>query len=455
MYAPLPATIPLVLAPASPLPPDFDASAHTWAKLLADTDRPRRRLTVPHVAPAALGLPQLVSTGVSGRWGSSQHGQAQAPPWVLARSTRRSKEERKRDMAEQRAWEELGVAGLPRDERQALEWEQVKRDWRAKRDSARNTVEVEAKAERRMSGARKSTGTLSGHFASSKATVSARPAASKKRPPSSPPSTQVPSPPPAPLPVSSSDKAAAATRKSRPSGSTSFPSLSSINSAGREVGSPAPRRVASAQSLARDAAEGVLSDGDGDEDDEILSERGCTQMLLPDPTPSVPAQSSRAPRPSTTSSSSAKSSTVAANRAAPFSSPGLRPSAPAPAAGITISTPHGGAPAARRATTKQQLPSPAASPRLRTGTRSPTPPHQSLLAPKRPAAPSRAATTQLSSLSVPGGAGAAAVTADKPALHRLSSIARTGSVLSGRSTAGEGEGDEPGWERFLEEDARD
>lgn len=178
-------------------------------------------------------------------------------------------------------------------------------------------------------------------------------------------------------------------------------------------------------------------------------------MLLPDPTPSVPAQSSRAPRPSTTSSSSAKSSTVAANRAAPFSSPGLRPSAPGPAAGITISTPHGGAPAARRAT-KQQLPSTAASPRLRTGTRSPTPPGQTLVASKRPAAPSRA-TTQLSSLSGAGGAGAGAgaVKADKPALHRLSSIARTGSVLSGRSTAGEGEGDEPGWERFLEEDARD
>ena len=484
-YAPLPAALPLVLAPASPLPPSFDSDVQHWSHALADIDKPRRLAGVRHAAPPALGLPQLVSTAVCGRWGNGDDdNHDQAPPWVLAVAPR-SKDDRRRDKAERRAWDQLGVAGIPRDEVEADEWELVKRKWRAKgqHDKAHKVKPVEPMPS--SADSKKSVPVLSAHFPSSKSSVAAS-SGSKKRPPSSPPAAHSPSSPPGPRSVDPIDKPVAAS-SGRPTHSASFASLSSINSAGRGLASPAPRRTSSARALAQDVEDGVLSDGE-DAGDEVLYERGCTQvrlldslargpsssepwarrssslvvehvsetlradaascsqMVLPDPTPSAAVSSARLPRTSTASISSS----TAALAAAPFSSPGLRPSAPIPGTGtgLAISTPH----ALPRPGSAAHLPSPSASPRLaHAHSRSATPP-STIKAPARRTAPPSRATTAASSLSVPLGP-AAPPGGAKQAVHRLSSIARTGSALSGRSAAGEG--DDGTWEGFLEADAQD
>ncbi|GAA5890906.1 hypothetical protein JCM8208_003093 [Rhodotorula glutinis] len=444
-YAPLPSTIPAVLAPSSPLPPSFKSDVQHWSHALADADRLRRLTGLRHAAPASLGLPQLVSTGVSARWGNGDDdSHDQAPPWVLAVAPR-SRDDRKRDKAERRAWDQLGVAGIPRDEVEAAEWDLVKRNWRAKAyaDKAPKVGKVNKVKPPQSSGDSKASApVLSAHFPSSKSSVAAS-SGSKKRPPSSPPATHSPSSPPGPRSIDAAKPVAPS--KDRPAHSASFPSLSSINSAGRAVASPAPRRTCSARELAQDVEDGVLSDGEGD-GDEVLYERGCTQMVLPDPTPSAAVgPSSRLPR---TSAASAASS-VAAPAAAPFSSPGLRHSASIPGAGIAISTPHALSRAPSRGAA--HLPSPSASPRPSySHARSPSPPNTvKAPAPRHPAPPSRA-TTAVSSLSVPLGP---APPGAHSALHRLSSIARTASAMSGRSAAAEGE--EGAWEGFLEEDAQD
>ncbi|GAA5922427.1 hypothetical protein JCM3775_005727 [Rhodotorula graminis] len=440
-YAPLPPTIPPVLAPASPLPPSFDSDVHHWSNALTDVDKLRRHTGLRHAAPAALGLPQLVSTAVCGRWGNrDDDGHDHPPPWLLAQAPR-TKDDRKRDKAERRAWDLLGVAGIPRDEVEAAQWELVKRNWRAKAyaDKPLKVERVKKEAEPHPSSgdSKTSAPVLSAHFPSSKSSIAAR-SGSKKRPPSSPPAAHSPSSPPGPRSTADSAKPVAGS-KDRPAHSASFPSLSSINSAGRALASPAPRRASSAHALAKDVEDGVLSDGEG-EGDEVLFERGCTQMVLPDPTPSAALPSSRHPRPSTTSATSS----TAAPAAAPFSSPGLRPSVPNLGTGIAISTPHAVSRPSRAAAA--HLPSPSASPRpSHSLTRSPSPP-STVKAPaaRRPAPPSRA-TTARSSLSTAAGG--------KQAVHRLSSIARTASAMSGRSAAAEGE--EGAWDGFLEEDARD
>ncbi|GAA5843897.1 hypothetical protein JCM9279_000179 [Rhodotorula babjevae] len=445
-YAPLPAAIPLVLAPASPLPPTFDSDVLHSSHALADVDKLRRQTGLRHAAPAALGLPQLVSTGVCGRWGNGDDDHHdQAPPWVLAAAPR-SKDDRKRDKAERRAWDQLGVAGIPRDEVEADEWELVKRKWRTKsRHDKAHKVKAVVEAHPSSSGdSKKSAPVLSAHFPSSKSSVAAS-SGSKKRPPSSPPAAHSPSSPPGPRSTDADVKPVVAS-SNRPPHSASFPSLSSINSAGRGLASPAPRRTSSTRALVKDVEDGVLSDGEGD---EVLYERGCTQMVLPDPTPSAAVPSARLPRTSTTSIASS----IAAPAAAPFSSPGLRPSAPISGAGIAISTPH----ALSRPPSAAPLPSPSASPRLSphphppAHTRSSSPP-STVKAPARRSGPPSRATTAVSSLSVPLGPAAPPGGAQQ-ALHRLSSIARTGSVLSGRSA--EREGDEGTWEGFLEADAQD
>ncbi|BGP37683.1 hypothetical protein JCM10449v2_001600 [Rhodotorula kratochvilovae] len=272
-YAPLPASLPAVLAPSSPLPPSFDAAALALSSALADSDKPRRGSGLAHSAPPALGLPQLVSTAVRGRWGAPS-GEAEAPPWVLAR-TAKTKDERRRDRDEQRAWERLGVAGLPRNEAQAEQWENVKRDWRAERDRplVHDGVTVKgAPKERRTSAGRAATATLAGHFASSKPAVAAA-SSSKKRPPSSPPHAYVPSPSSVPVPIA----AKPTKREKRPSASASFPSLSPINSAGQEVISSGSRGRLSQEQARKedDERDELASDAD---DGEVLFERGCTQL---------------------------------------------------------------------------------------------------------------------------------------------------------------------------------
>ncbi|GAA5821174.1 hypothetical protein JCM3770_002266 [Rhodotorula araucariae] len=423
-YAPLPASIPAVLAPSSPLPPAFDTTALALGSALADTDKPRRRYGIPHAAPPGLGLPQLVSTAVTGRWGAPGAAGGIAPPWVLAR-TAKTKDDRTRDRDEQRAWDRLGVAGLPRDEEQAAEWDRIKRDWRADRDRSQvheMVVVSKVGGDRRASAGRAGKATLAGHFTTSKPAVTVA-LSSKKRPPPSPPSahSHSTSPPPATAAVATEPTK----RANRPSDSPSFPSLSSINSAGQELvsSSSRPRHPQEPSPANGDARDELAS---GEDNGEVLFERGCTQILLPDPTPSHLPPSSRPP------------SLQPARPTAPFSSPGLRLSAP----GVSVSTPH----PARAA----HLPSPSASPQAPSPARARSPPPRPR---PRPAPPSRA-QTQLSTLS------AAPAGAAKPVLHRLSSIARTGSALSVRSSAahsqGEDEGEQDGWEeRFLQEDARD
>lgn len=272
-YAPLPAHLPAVLAPASPLPDSFTSTTDALAARLAHADAPRRQTGARHAAPPALGLPGLVCTAFRGEWSKDE-----GPSWV--RKGRSEAEERVAG-EEERAWAELGVQGIPRDEAQFEEWEEVKREWRARRARRPTAPQEDVQEETQVSIKAQSKGrttltlkvqkqpVLSSLFASSKPTVSAAASssASKKRPPSSPPSHP---PPPGP------SKPALSKRKDDAS-SASFPTLSSINSAGRRRQSSGSRAEASAHTR---AAEGETEETDplDGETEEVLFEGGCTQV---------------------------------------------------------------------------------------------------------------------------------------------------------------------------------
>lgn len=314
-FAPLPSSILHTLAPSSPLPSTFSANTHALAARLSRTDAPRRKSGVLHHAPQGLGLPDLVSTGVQGDW------EGRRPPWVDAERGDQS-EEGEEKLEEEEAWRELGVAGIPKDMDEWEDRERVKRDWREKRRQTAEQVKLAEHVTKRLeialdasttdSRRQKSTASastlssisrpsqptlLTSHFSSSKA--SAPPFASgqkpspapppagnsskKKRPPSSPPPLPHPPPPQprydrrsssprgpdAPAPTGQSGD-------SERSGKASFPSLSSINSAGRAA------EVEAGSSRAPDYVHGTDEKKGrrelSGEDEEILFEGGCTQV---------------------------------------------------------------------------------------------------------------------------------------------------------------------------------
>ncbi|GAA5895244.1 hypothetical protein JCM5296_002022 [Sporobolomyces johnsonii] len=306
-YSPISPSVPHVLAPSSrPSSPahrspnspasSFSRQAAALAARLAQVDQLRRDMGLPHWRAWKLGLPAFESTQCKGKWAES--------PWALPAEREAAEEEER--VNEEEAWAKMGMQGLPKDMREWDEWETKKAEYRRetlkgrKRRRSLPPVEVPrngavkaqvaiVRVRESEEGTRKAnpspattSGRLSSFFSTSKASV----AVSAKQPP--PPSSS----PAAPRRTSKHD---------------SFPSLTTLNSAGQsssrpsdQSSRPTPRRegeddmssrsrFGQSEAPAPPAAEGGKSWGSGEgEEEEILFEGGCTQMVLPEPTPNPP-----------------------------------------------------------------------------------------------------------------------------------------------------------------------
>ncbi|GAA5937715.1 hypothetical protein JCM1841_002560 [Sporobolomyces salmonicolor] len=308
-YSPISPCVPHVLAhssrPSSPAhrspnspASSFSRQAAALAARLAEVDQLRRYTGLPHCREWKLGLAAFESTQCKGKWVES--------PWALPAKRNRTVEEGRMD-AEAATWEKMGMKGLPKDMQEWDEWEARKAEYRRtafqgrKRRRSASPVETSGHgaAEAQIARVRESeeencraypspamtttNGMLSSFFSASKASV----AGCAKQPP--PPSSS----PAAPR---------------RPSKDESFPSLTSLNSAGQSASRPSnhssrptPRRggeydtastsrLGQSEAPAPAAAEAGKRWGSGEgEDEEVLFEAGCTQMVLLEPTPNPPA----------------------------------------------------------------------------------------------------------------------------------------------------------------------
>ncbi|GAA6026748.1 hypothetical protein JCM8097_005832 [Rhodosporidiobolus ruineniae] len=484
-YAPVSPSIPLLLAPSSrPSSPasssSFALSSSLLAKRLAQLDSERRRTGLAHVAPASAGAARLLATAVKGEWGRRR------PPWALQDKQGRQASEEDNDEA--RAWREIGVEGIPRDMDEWEEWEQRKSSWRAMRDrdvalrlsseeqegdmaeTVPHSEEPVKEKEGRRGGSWRASSParpaplpaparqpkLSSLFGSSKPSITAATAgkppssaafsssssSSKKRPPTSPAHSPPPGPPAPRRTTSTSDANGHGARRKN----GKEPSR-------REEPDEDDDEAETGETREREQRTNGRSLG---EDEEILFEGGCTQMVLPDPTPQPHlAPSSHAhPNPNSTTRYSSPAPLL------PYSSPGLNHAHPPHLGGLEgaeTSTPYLTRPAksgrgkARREESLSpstrssfEVDLPDTSSRSRSGSPPPAaraPPH-----------------TQLSTLATTLAAETLAYP-KRGKMHRLSSIARTesqrSSVKGWDGLAEQGGGGDEEVLRVLEEDARD
>ncbi|KAG0665830.1 hypothetical protein C6P46_005924 [Rhodotorula mucilaginosa] len=347
MYHPLPALVPHVLAPASPASTAANPSAlnlELATKRLAALDAPRRKFGLSYAVPPRLGLPQLICTGVNGIWSASAADADDTlsgdehPPWVRAGQAPDVEEENDSDVPYRK--------GLPRDEEEAERWAEARRQ---KRRQAKATTKVQrivvdhvepaaststssyvretnvgaadvparrtrGEAHHSASKAAAAPKLVTSLFSATKATVAA--AHTKKRPAGSPP-------PPgtaATGPSRSGPRSSAATGRA----SKRSPSPAADPRAtgyGLNTKGP-PRGGAPTGSATTTQVVGETETFDPFVAEEVLFERGCTQMELPDPTASTrpPASSASAHLPRATPT---RRATPASKALAPFSSPGL------------------------------------------------------------------------------------------------------------------------------------
>lgn len=292
-WQPLPASIPHVLAPASPKPQSPHASTSALdlqaaVDRLAALDAPRRRYGLAHLRPPRLGLPQLISTGVKGTWavadgsGTSHDGR---PPWLPASvdigdlSVEDNDEEEEdrlpRNEAEAEEW------ARRRRERQELEGAPVHSSRTPKSDSASSRVSTlvasnsqpqkaptantsKSGSRKESNESRRSQTLVTTHFSATKSTVAtATPQTKRKRPAGSPPPR---------------DELLRSTDHTVPAAGIS----------GRKHDLPdvvatwatRDQRRGDSESGARPRTQAIGA-ADAREpvgDDEILSERGCTQV---------------------------------------------------------------------------------------------------------------------------------------------------------------------------------
>ncbi|GAA5844286.1 hypothetical protein JCM11251_003752 [Rhodosporidiobolus azoricus] len=417
-----------------------------------------------HRAPPNAGMTRLLVTALRGEVVGK-------PIWSREREKDGEEERVADEEEEERAWEGLGILGLPRDEEEWAAWEEKKADWRRRKATREEDSEVDVvqsppekqKAAGRKKKERSKPPTalveelvavpakparqpkLNSLFSSTKSSVAAtagKPASSKKRPPTSP----IP-PPPARRSNSSNSLDTGASRRSnaiKPDAASRPGADEAETLAGRSHG----------RSLG--------------EEEEILFEGGCTQMHLPSPTPHrPPSQQPSQPHlhplhhPSLSRSLSHAHTPSArpSLSAAPFSSPGLNHPDPLARPPIAASTPFLSRTYANAVANDGQNNNdfePLSRSISPSRSRSTSPPVDGATAGP---APSRQ-QTQFSTLATTTNA-AETLVLPKEKLHRLSSIAKTESQRSsvcgfgfGAGAAGGGSEDAD-LSRFLEDDARD
>lgn len=300
MYHPLPALVPHVLAPASPASTAANPSTLNLdlaIQRLAALDAPRRKFGLSYAVPPRLGLPQLICTGVNGIWSASAADGDDAlsgdehPPWVRAGQAHAHDSGDDSDDPYRK--------GLPRDEEEAERWAEARRQ---KRRQAKATTKVQrtvvdhvepvastsssyvretdagaevptrktrGEAHLSASNAAAASKLVTSHFTATKATVAA--CHTKKRPAGSPP-------PPgtaATGPSRSGPRSSVATgRASKRSPSPAADREATDGSSSIKGGS----RGAPTGSAARTQIVGETETFDPFVAEEVLFERGCTQV---------------------------------------------------------------------------------------------------------------------------------------------------------------------------------
>ncbi|GAA5978158.1 hypothetical protein JCM10908_004251 [Rhodotorula pacifica] len=472
VYKPLPAHIPHILAPASPASTSANPSTSALelaTERLTAIDAPRRKYGLSYAVPSMLGLPKLICTGVNGIWTASADDALSSgdehPPWIHA-GRASSIGDDDSDTASQ--------GRLPLDEVEAEEWaalrRQMRQNSRKTKTKTRRTVASDAQTEgvpswssiattervsspppnRRTRGEAQVSTSKTGvaqnlvtsHFTTSKVTVSTAP--TKKRPAGSP-------------------IAAAAAAKSAAAGPSSSGARPSSGASKRSTTPPVDRRGGAANAglmtdleggvgtLAGSRATTQMVGETGPLDpfvaEEVLFERGCTQMELPAPTassrPLASSESSHLPKTLRATTNNNLQSPAPRAPAVPFSSPGLMDGSVSGTLLDTglISTPRppvlsdslkGAAGEAHRLA--QQLPSPNSLPVNTAAKERTTTP--SANRPQRPTAPSRAMTTDSTASGIGPPPNAATI---RKSLTRLDSPSTAG---TGEAASKGGEGTE-------------
>ncbi|GAA5874965.1 hypothetical protein JCM3774_000461 [Rhodotorula dairenensis] len=344
MYCPLPVSIPHVLAPASPASTSANPSTlqlEAATRRSAALDAPRRRLGLSCAVPPRLGFPQLICTGVNGIWSPSANLDDEDlssdghPPWVRAEhgSSREADDDNNGDPYRN---------GLPRNETEAEEWAarrrqqrqtgkaiaKVKRTILDRVDSATVTALPEARVPAAEAVTARTRGharpvapnLVTSHFTASKAS-SGGAASTKKRPAGSPPPAGAAA---GPSHSGGSRPPSAANRASKRSPSPMGNSGAAAGHGSNSLAGKNDSYRAHKSSLARTDAVGETETPDPLMAEEVLFERGCTQMELPNPTASSrPPPSSSDLQGYPRVRTGIRTSPAASRAPAPFSSPGL------------------------------------------------------------------------------------------------------------------------------------
>ena len=301
MYHPLPALVPHVLAPASPASTAANPSTLNLdlaTKRLAALDAPRRKFGLSYAVPPRLGLPQLICTGVNGIWSASAADADAAlsgdehPPWVRAGQAH--------DLEEEDDGDDPYRKGLPRDEEEAERWAEARRQ---KRRQAKATTKVQrtvvdhvepvastsssyvretdagadvpirktrGEAHGSASKAAAASKLVTSHFTATKATVAA--SQTKKRPAGSPPPPGTAATGPSRSgPRSSAATGGASKRSASPAADRKATTDGSLKTKGVSRGAPTG-------SAATTQVVGETETFDPFVDEEVLFERGCTQV---------------------------------------------------------------------------------------------------------------------------------------------------------------------------------